>query len=401
MIRKLRLKFVLVNMCIVLAMLLVIFATVYHFTNVNLENQSTALLERLSQNVRQPVSFQEPGQEPQLPYFYITVTVHGNMSASGYSYYDITDENVIRELVRSVYEMKQTTGLLEAYHLRYTIVPEIVSQTIVFVDISSQLSALNALVRASFFIGFVSLIAFLGISLFLARWAVKPVDKTWKQQTQFVSDASHELKTPLTVIMSNAELLDTPDCPEEDRKQFQRNILTMSHRMKDLVEGLLELTRADNGQTQKSFTQLDFSQLVQETLLPFEPVFFEKNLILESQIQEEILMTGSAQHLEQVLGVLLDNAAKYATPGIVSVSLQRIGRGSCLLSVASPGNPIPRDQLKTIFERFSRVDAARTGDGSFGLGLSIAKALTENHNGKIWAQSNQTGNCFYVQLPCQ
>lgn len=401
MIKKLRLKFVLVNMCIVLAMLLVIFATVYHFTKINLENQTEALLARLSENARRPISFQEPDREPQLPYFSVKVTVHGNMTASGYSYYDITDETFIRELIQRVYAQQKASGLLKGYDLRYTIVSDIASQTIFFVDISSQLSALNALVRVSILIGFFSLAAFFGISLFLAQWAVKPVDKAWKQQTRFVSDASHELKTPLTVIMSNAELLDSPDCPEEDRKQFQQNILTMSHRMRALVEGLLELARADNGQTQNTFTQLDFSQLVQETLLPFEPVFFEKSLVLESRIQEKIILTGSPQHLTQVLGVLLDNAAKYATPGIVCVKLQRQGRGSCLLSVASPGNPIPQDKLKTIFERFSRVDTARTGDGSFGLGLSIAKSLTENHNGKIWAQSNSSGNCFFVQLPCQ
>lgn len=401
MIKKLRLKFVLVNMCIVFAMLLVIFATVYHFTKSNLENQSTALLERLSQNTRQPISFREPDRELQLPYFQIKVTVHGNMTASGYSYYDITDEAFIRELVRSVYNAKKATGILNAYNLRYVIVPDIAGQTIVFVDISSQISALNALVRASLLIGIVSLVAFLGISLLLARWAVKPVERAWKQQTQFVSDASHELKTPLTVIMSNAELLEVPDYPIEEAKQLRKNILTMTHRMRALVEGLLELTRADNGQTQKSFTRLDFSQLVQETVLPFEPVFFENNLTLESQVEEKIMVTGSAQHLEQVLSVLLDNAAKYAEPGYVTVKLHRTGRNSCLLSVASPGNPIPQDKLKTVFERFSRMDAARTADGSFGLGLSIAKALTENHNGKIWADSNQTGNCFYVQLPCQ
>ena len=400
MIRKLRLKFVLVNMCIVLAMLLAIFATVYHFTKMNLDTQTEALLERLSQNTRRPSSFQEPDREAQLPYFSVQVTVHGNMITSGYSYYDITDETFIRELVQRVYAQQRNTGLLETYNLRYIVVSDVASQTILFVDISSQQATLTALVRACTLMGLLSLAAFFGISLFLAHWAVKPVDKAWKQQTQFVSDASRELKTPLTVIMSNAELLDSPDCPEADRKQFQQNILTMSHRMRALVEGLLELTRADNGQTRNTFTQLDFSQLVQETLLPFEPVFFEKNLVLESQIEAQILLTGSPQHLTQILSVLLDNAAKYAAPGLVLVKLQRQGRGSCLLSVASPGNPIPQEKLKTIFGRFSRLDTARTGDGSFGLGLSIAKSLTENHKGKIWAESNPTGNCFFVQLPC-
>ena len=102
--------------------------------------------------------------------------------------------------------------------------------------------------------------------------------------------------------------------------------------------------------------------------------------------------------MQQLVGILLDNAGKYASTGIVTVTLQRQGRNA-LLAVANPGEPIPKENLEKIFDRFYRADNARTGNGSFGLGLSIAKSIVQTHNGRIWAESNSTGNCFYVQLP--
>ena len=166
----------------------------------------------------------------------------------------------------------------------------------------------------------------------------------------------------------------------------------MSHQMRHLVEGLLELARADNGQTKNAFAKIDYSKLVSDSLLPFEPVLFERGLTLEGCIEPGITLTGSAQHLHQVVDILLDNAGKYASPGIVMVTLQRQGRGNCLLTVSNPGEPIPQPELERIFERFYRVDKARSRTGSFGLGLSIARSIIQNHNGKIWAQSNSTGN---------
>lgn len=398
MLKKLRLKFILINMGIVACMLLIIFATVYHFTRLDLENQSTAALDSLSKSMQQPG--REPGRDVRLPYFTVKISINGNVVAGGYSYYDLTDEAFIQELIAHVYKAKSNTGAIKAYNLRYKTVSSVGVQTIFFVDISSHQAALTTLIQVCMLIGVVSLAAFFGISLLLARWAVKPVEKAWLQQQQFISDASHELKTPLTVIMSNAELLQSPDCDDTSRAQFTDNIVTVSHRMRHLVEGLLELARADNGYAQSTFEKLDYSALVSDALLPFEPVMFERGQMLQSDIGQQIFLMGSAQHLGQVVEILLDNGAKYGASGIVEVKLCRQGRDSCLLTVSTPGNPIPQEDLQRIFERFYRADRARTGGGSFGLGLSIAKSHVEKHGGKIWAKSNETGNCFYVQLPC-
>ena len=399
MLKKLRLKFILITMGVVTAMLAVIFSTVYHFTKTDLEKQSMAMLSRLSQSVQHPVGIWQ--EDIQLPYFVIQINIHGDIVAGGHTYYDLTDEAFIQELIQQVYTAREQTGVISRYDLRYTSVATMGSQKLIFLDVSSQRAALSSLVQVSLLIGLGSLIVFLVISIFLARWTVKPVEKAWQQQRQFISDASHELKTPLTVIMSNAELLQSTSFDPEEREQFAQNILTMSQRMRGLVEGMLELSRADNAQTKNAYERLDYSKLVSDALLPFEPVLYERGLLLESAVAPGIIVTGSARHLQQVVGVLLDNAAKYAQPGVVKVALQRRGRNQCLLTVSNPGKPIAREDLERIFYRFYRADQARTGTGSYGLGLSIARSIVQDHRGKIWAESNETGNCFFVQLACE
>lgn len=395
MLKKLRLKFILVNMIIVLCMLLVIFGLTFQYTKAELDNESEAALQILSRGTMLPEA-----REIQMPYFVLQVSIHGTVSVSGSSYHDLGDEAFIQELIQLVYTADKTTGFVEKYELRYKVVSDIFSQSLIFVDVSGHRAALDSLVQSSLIVGAVALAAFFVISLLLSRWAVRPVEKAWAQQRQFVSDASHELKTPLTVIMSNAELLQGPDFDAESKSRFVSSILLMTQQMRNLVDGMLELARADNGQVKKAFTTVDLSQEMMDAVLPFEPVFYEKGLFLESDIQPNIRVKGSSAHLRQVLEILLDNAAKYSAPGMVQVQLRHQGKGHCLLTVSNPGTPIDQKDLKRIFERFYRADEARSRDGSFGLGLSIAAAVVQEHQGKIWAESNNTGNRFCVQLSC-
>lgn len=393
MLKKLRWKFILINMGIVVAMLLGIFCTVFQFTRADLEKQSIEQVYGLMQGA--PVR----GNDRGLPQFTVQVTIFGDITVSGNAYYDLSDKAFIQELIRAVYAQNQTMGELKEYDLRYGIVSGQGVSRFVFVDTSGHEAALMSLVRVGLLIGAVSLLVFFGISFALACWAVRPVEKAWQQQKQFVSDASHELKTPLTVIMSNAELLQLEEYDEENKAQFSRNILTMSQQMRHLVESLLELARADR--VRQDFARVELSQVAQEAALPFEPVLFEKGIYLECSIQPGIFLKGNAQYLKQVLDVLLDNAMKYSAPGVVELTLSRQGRNKCLLTVSNPGEPIPAEELERIFDRFYRTDKSRQRNGSFGLGLSIAKTVVTEHGGKIWAKSNETGNCFFVELPCE
>ena len=237
------------------------------------------------------------------------------------------------------------------------------------------------------------------ISWLLARWAVKPVETAWQQQRQFVADASHELKTPLTVIMTNAELLNSPDFDETRRSQFAAHILTMSRQMRQLIEEMLDLARTDSGQSTLIFSQVDLSRLISDAVLPFEPVFFEAGLTLAVDIQPGLTVRGSQQHLRQTVDILLDNARKYAAPsGEISVTLTRCG-GRCRLAVSNPGPGISKADLQNIFKRFYRADEAHPQLGSYGLALSIARNIILRHRGRIWAESKNGRNTFFVELP--
>ena len=400
MLRKLRIKFVCVNMLIVTVMLLVIFGMVFKFTQANLEQQSVNMMEQLAED---PFRLSLPGErreDIQLPYFVLQLGRSGDLVAVTGGYYDLSDQDFLLEIIDTAISSGKSIGTIDEYNLRYCRVINPMNQRLVFVDISSERATLRSLMETCALLGVLSLAVFLGISLLLARWAVKPVDKAWQQQRQFVADASHELKTPLAVIMTNAQMLEQPDFQPEQRSQFVSSIITMSRQMRSLVEDMLELARADSGQSRETLEKLDYSKLVSDCVLPFEPVYFEKGLELEVQIEPGINLEGRQQQLRQLTDILLDNAGKYSLPGgPVAMSLRLHGSRHCLLSVSNPAPEMSREECRDIFKRFYRADKARSRDGSYGLGLPIAESIVKAHGGKISCEYLQGKAIFSVTLP--
>ena len=390
MIKKLRKDFIFITMGIITGMLIVIFALIYSFTAWNLNAQADNLLNTLLSNA--------PPVRTDLPYFTVTANQRGSFRVEGKTDFHINDEDLMLEILDIVKDQNQPSGTIEEYDLRYRVQINHTDWKIAFVDISSHQNTLWALIEISLLVGLVSLVVFFGICVLLAKWVVAPVEAAWQTQKQFISDASHELKTPLTVIMSNTELLQSDKSDDIARAKYCANILTMSYQMRNLVEGMLELARADNGKAKTFFQPVDFSDLVSNAVLPFEPLLYEKNCLLRCDIAPDIRLNGSENHLRQVIDILLDNAGKYSAPGIIRLTLSRQGRHA-QLSVSNPGSPIPPQDRERIFQRFYRVDQARERNGSFGLGLAIAQAIVTDHKGKIWVESNESGNCFFVQLP--
>lgn len=395
---KLKAKFIVIILSIVTVMLCIIMSLIWVFTKRNLESSSIHMMQNIADKPFLPHPPDEP-DHTRFPCIILQLGKSGELLSAEGGYYDLSEEYFLEKLVDSAFLNDDPVGIIEEYNFRFFRRDTPEGYVIVYTDISNELTVLHSLMRNCILIGLACLFFFFCISFLLAGWAVKPIDKAWRQQRQFIADASHELKTPLTVIMANAELLQSPDCGGDRRLMFSSNILTMSGQMRTLVEQLLELARSDDAKSHTVFSSFDLSLLISGAVLPFEPVFFEKGLALHTDIAEGILIKGNPDKLRQVLDILLDNAQKYSLEkGATWVTLQKRGKKYCLLTVANEGDPIPPGNLKDLFKRFYRADAARTQTGSFGLGLSIAESIVTYHNGKLWAESKNGINTFYVKL---
>ena len=399
MLKKLQIKFVMINMTMVTVMLIVIFGLIYNFTEHNLETENINMMRSIATNPFQLGRPNEPSSELRLPFFTLQLGMEGEIISTGGGYYDLSDHRFLKDLIDQSTKEIQETGIIEEHNLRYYRTKMPMGTTLVFSDISSEKNTLNSLLQSFIIIGFISFFVFLGISIFLAKWAIKPVARAWQQQKQFVADASHELKTPLTVIMTNSELLQSTDFSEEERYHFLQSISLMSGQMKQLVEKLLILAKSDNLETPITMNTLDLSQLVLNAAISFEGIFVEKGLFLESFAEPDIKVHGNEDGLRQVIDILLDNAQKYSSQNSTTrIVLYTEDWKKCCIKVSNSGTPIPEDELKNIFQRFYRTDKARSRDGSFGLGLSIAENIVQMHKGKIWAESQNGINSFFVEL---
>ena len=399
MIKRLKIKFICINMTIITAILFVIFGIIIGSTAESLEKESISFMQMTAKSGFIPG---KPGNFPdeiRIPFFKVRINQNGVVTVDGGDFFDLSDKTALEEIVDTAFYSEEKTGIIISYGLRFLKEENPGGTTIVFTDISSEQATLENLAVTCIFIGVISFFAFLGISFLLSRWAIKPVETAWKQQKQFVADASHELKTPLTVILTNAELLFGENCSETEKTRFSENILLSSRRMRGLVENLLDLARADNGTSKMVFEKTNFSDIVYESVLPFEPLYYENGKNLYYRIDKDITVNGDSEHLKQVSDILLDNALKYSFEGTsVRVELSKKEK-CCILSVKSEGEHIEKEDIKNIFKRFYRVDKSRTGGESYGLGLSIAETIVKEHKGKIWAESKGNENSFFVLIP--
>ncbi|WP_051226880.1 sensor histidine kinase [Butyrivibrio sp. MC2013] len=237
------------------------------------------------------------------------------------------------------------------------------------------------------------------LALFVSGWATKPAEIAINGQREFIADASHELKTPLTVIMTNAELLDKDKGSPEQKKRYVENILTESRQMRDLIRNLLDLTKLDQQISKEDFEVLDYSKLVSDSCLTMEAELFEKGHELISDIQERICMKGDPSMLRQIMDILLDNAGKYADPGTpIRVVLRQNDSHRISLQISNSAPDMSPETLQNIFHRFYRTDKARSRNGSYGLGLAIARRLTDLHKGSIYAESRNHIVTFHVRF---
>lgn len=309
---------------------------------------------------------------------------------------DINNDNiepkVIVNLGEAVLNSGEEKGTIEGYNYlvdktdKYTLV--------VFLDRSEFNRNIDTLIKYTVIYGVISLLVIFVLALILSKLIIKPLEQNDKKQRQFVSDAGHELKTPVSVISANADVLED----EIGENKWLSNIRYENERMSSLIKQLMQLAKSEKDDNQKE--QLDFSKLVIGEILPFESVAYDKGIIINyDEVESGVTVKGNRASLGQLVSILVDNAIEHSTDsGEVVVKLSNI-RGKSQLSVSNKGEDIPEEKREQIFERFYRIDESRTEKKDhYGLGLAIAKSITESHGGEISVKSENGLITFTVKF---
>ena len=271
---------------------------------------------------------------------------------------------------------------------------------IVFYDPTNYQSGILPLISYTIATLMVGMVTCSIISITLAQSAIIPIEESWTKQRQFVADASHELKTPLAVIMANTEIIAShPDETVASQMKWIDNTLAETKRMASLVQDLLFLAKSDDGlKVEMSYTNL--SNCVEECVLTSESLFYENRLLFTSDVDPDIYIDGNEGQLKQLVTILLDNANKYTpTDGSINLTLKATNKHA-ILTVSNDSNEVSREQVAHIFDRFYTLDTSRNKTkGGNGLGLSIAERIVQTHKGKISAEYKNGQMTFKASIP--
>lgn len=266
----------------------------------------------------------------------------------------------------------------------------------IFVDNKEALQNSKQFFIVSIFIFLLSVIVFTIISYYLSRWMIKPSEKAIKNQKIFVANISHDLKTPITIIRANADLIENEVKNKKSIKYIQQETEKLNH----LVNEMLTLTRIDNTISKENFKSFNFGDSLFDVVLPFESIAYEKGIRFNINIDEVTDYFGDESNIQKLAEILIDNAMSYtAKGGIVDVDAYENSK-AVTLSVTNTGEPISDEKKVEIFDRFYRASKSRESTGNhYGLGLSIANTIVKKHNGKISIESKNGKNTFTVTLP--
>lgn len=266
----------------------------------------------------------------------------------------------------------------------------------IFVNNKEALQNSKQFFIVSIFIFLLSVIVFTIISYYLSRWMIKPSEKAIKNQKIFVANISHDLKTPITIIRANADLIENEVKNKKSIKYIQQETEKLNH----LVNEMLTLTRIDNTISKENFKSFNFGDSLFDVVLPFESIAYEKGIRFNINIDEVTDYFGDESNIQKLAEILIDNAMSYtAKGGIVDVDAYENSK-AVTLSVTNTGEPISDEKKVEIFDRFYRESKSRESTGNhYGLGLSIANTIVKKHNGKISIESKNGKNTFTVILP--
>lgn len=306
---------------------------------------------------------------------------------SGYS-----KEEIIK-IASLICDQNKSEGIVD--YIRYIVVQNDNVYYISFMDYSFWLHQQEQMLFYSVIIGLIGINLLFITALYLTKWLIKPVIISFDKQKQFISDAGHELKTPLTVMKASVDMLEEQ---YGDSKYFTY-LRDENNRMTELVHELLSLSNLDKNSNYKSYKKIDLNRLIEGTCLPFECLAFENSIEIIIDIKEEVSINGNENQIKQLIEVLVDNAIKHAyAKSKIIIELNK-EKNKSVIKVKNQGDPIPESERSKIFDRFYRVDKARNrNEGRYGLGLAIASSIVEEHKGHIWVECKNNWTTFTVKI---
>ena len=390
MLDTLRKKFIVTNMLLVGIVLVIVFLTICtNIYDIQRDEVEKTLQAPFAGGVRYDTDMGV------LTSIVVIVDHKGNF-AETYLNGATLDRDTLKDAVSKVMNDDEAKGKLHKENLYFEKSQVLPNMTgIVFVDSNRLESVMARTISVSVIALIMAMVIVYFISRFVAGIAIEPVENSWEQQKQFIADASHELKTPLTVILANSDILKHRKSSTigEEEKWIDSTMQEATH-MKSLVDDMLYLAKNDSGHIVSEKTQFNLSRLVSGDILQLEPLAYEKGITIEDNIESDIQITANERDIHQLVHILVDNAIKYTEmrgtmDATIEVDLYKEKKNGVVLSVKNPGEIIDGEKLQHLFDRFYRTDTARAkeGTGGTGLGLAIAKSIVEKNNGTIAVNS--------------
>ena len=407
MIQKIKIRFIAVAM----AALFILLAAIV--TGMNIINFNTLIrdadikLELLSQNKG---TFPEFGADKRWPipanmtmetpyesrYFSVLVTTGGEVIQTDTSRIKAIDSTTAVEYAAKAVKAEHSASFIGTY--RYKLSTEGSAIRITFLDCTREVYSFRGFLATSIGMALVGYIVFFFVILFFANRITRPVTESYEKQKRFITDAGHEIKTPLTIIQADVDVLEM----EYGENEWLDGIQAQVKRLSTLTNDLVYLSRMEETEKDLQMIEFPFSDVVSETAQAFQAIAQTQEKIFHCQVEPMLSFTGNEKSIRQLVNILMDNAMKYSPDhGYVSLTVQKLGRSICLCVYNTTAEPIEKQNLSHIFERFYRMDSSRSSQtGGYGIGLSVAKAIVSSHGGRISA-TTQDGNSLQIniQLP--
>lgn len=325
-------------------------------------------------------------------YFTVTEDEDGNITDCDLDRIAAVDEDTAEEYAQEVSKKSDSTGFEGIYRYRVTETEDGIKY--VFLDCRREISNFRTVLVTTVSVSFLGLVAVLVLVVIFSRMVFRPVEESIQKQKRFITDASHELKTPLTIIDANTEVLEM----ESGESQWTKSTRKQIQRLSGLVQQLVTLTRLDEEKGLQDTAEFNLSEAVSESVQPYEALAQTKEKKLTLEIENDLSYVGSEKSIRQLTGILMDNAVKYSSDkGNITLTLRKKGK-KIFLEVYNDADELPQGKLDVLFERFYRLDSSRnSGTGGSGIGLSVAKAIVQAHKGKITAE-NKNGKGLTITV---